>query len=181
MNSFFRVTLSICLLLLGAAFIDAAARVSPASGEAGLSSSAAFVDASATGLSDARGATVDGQQIYMTRCMACHHMEGEGMRGIFPPLAGTEWVTGDKERLIRIVLHGVSGEIEVAGEVYNGLMPGWRAMLTDDEIAAVLTYIRSEWSNDASAVTADEVAAVRESTGDREGPWTAAELEKVIR
>lgn len=157
--------LSVCLLALSTTFIGATARIAPTS--SGTSASSAYMDAP------------DGQQIYMTRCMACHHMEGEGMPGIFPPLDGAEWVTGDKERLIRIVLHGLSGEIEVEGEVYNGSMPGWRALLNDDEVAAVLTYIRSEWSNDASSVAAGEVAAVREATHDRKAPWTAAELEKV--
>ena len=117
----------------------------------------------------------DGAQLYLTYCMSCHMMGGEGVPGTFPPLAGSEWVTGDKGRLIRIVLGGLSGEIEVDGEVYNGAMPPW-GFLNDEQAAALLTHIRASWGNEAEAVTPDEVAAVRAATKDRKGQWHAEEL-----
>lgn len=118
----------------------------------------------------------DGAEIYMTRCMACHQMNGRGVPGVFPPLDGTEWVTGDKGRLIRIVLNGITGEINVGNETYSGAMPPWNSFLNDEEVASLLTYLRSSWSNDAPEVTSGEVAAVREATADRRDPWTEDEL-----
>jgi mono/diheme cytochrome c family protein len=118
---------------------------------------------------------VDGSQLYSARCATCHQANGQGVTGVFPPLDGTDWVTGDKGRLIRILLHGMVGEMEVKGEVYNGNMPAW-SMLSDAEIAAVTTHERQSWGNDASEITAEEVAAVREATQGRSQPWTAEEL-----
>ena len=120
----------------------------------------------------------DGERIYMTRCMSCHQTDGKGIAGVFPPLDGTEWVKGDKGRLIRIVLQGLTGETTVQDVVYSGAMPPWQSFLNDEEIAAVLTYVRSAWNNDASAVTEQEVAAVRKATADRTDAWTEEELEK---
>jgi mono/diheme cytochrome c family protein len=120
----------------------------------------------------------DGKQLYMTRCMSCHQMNGQGISGVFPPLAGTEWVVGDKGRLIRIVLGGVAGEITVQDVVYSGAMPPWNTFLNDEQIAAILTYIRSDWGNKAGAVKPEEVAAIRAATADRTQAWTEAELEE---
>ncbi len=120
----------------------------------------------------------DGERIYMMRCMSCHQIDGKGIAGVFPPLDGTEWVKGDKGRLIRIVLQGLTGETTVQDVVYSGAMPPWKSFLNDEEIAAVLTYIRGAWNNDASAVTEQEVAAVRTATEDRTDAWTEEELEK---
>ena len=121
----------------------------------------------------------DGAEIYQARCLSCHQGNGGGVPGVFPPLTGTEWVTGDEEVLIRIVLNGMTGEIEVNGMTYGGVMPPWGAFLSDDEVAALLTYIRTEWNNDASEVAPETVAAVREAVGDRTEPWTGAELEAI--
>ena len=118
----------------------------------------------------------DGESIYLSRCMSCHQVDGGGIAGVFPPLAKTKWVTGDKGVLIRLVLDGIMGEVEVQGLVYSGAMPPWKAFLSDDEIAALLTYIRDAWGNAASAVNSDEVALVREATHQRTQPWTAGEL-----
>ena len=120
----------------------------------------------------------DGEQIYMTRCMSCHQTDGKGIAGVFPPLDGTEWVEGDKGRLIRIVLDGLIGVTTVQDVVYSGAMPPWKSFLNDEEIAAVLTYVRGAWENDASAVTTQEVAAVRTATKDRKDAWTEEELDK---
>lgn len=118
----------------------------------------------------------DGAEIYMTRCMSCHQMNGRGITGVFPPLTGADWVTGDKGRLIRIVLHGLTGEIDVQGETYSGAMPPWKSFLNDEQTAALLTYIRSSWGNEAPEVTVAEVAKVRAATEERREPWTQEEL-----
>ncbi len=118
----------------------------------------------------------DGEAIYNSRCLACHQADGQGVAGVFPPLTETEWVTGDKGVLIRLVLDGMMGPIEVQGMVYQGAMPPWKAFLSDEEVAALLTYIRQSWGNDASSVSPSEVAAVRLATGSRARFWTAEEL-----
>ncbi len=117
----------------------------------------------------------DGEAIYMSRCMSCHQTDGAGIAGVFPPLNGTEWVVGDKGRLIRIVLDGMMGETTVQDVVYSGAMPPWKSFMNDEEVAAVLTYTRSAWDNEASAVTHQEVKLVREATKDRTSSWTAEE------
>ena len=121
----------------------------------------------------------DGKQVYSTTCAACHQVSGEGTAGVFPPLAGSEWVTGDEAKVARIILHGLTGPVEVAGETYNGMMPPWGGTLKDADIAAVLTYVRSAWGNKASPVTAAKVASIRAATSARTTPWTAAELAAV--
>ena len=118
----------------------------------------------------------DGQEIYMTRCLSCHMTNGEGVPGVFPPLAGAEYVTGDKGRLIRMVLNGLGGEITVKGTTYSGMMPPWGGALNDEQMAEVLTYVRSNFGNEADAVTADEVKRVRAHTSDRSEVWTIEEL-----
>ena len=118
----------------------------------------------------------DGRQLYATTCSACHQLTGLGLPDVYPPLAGSEWVTGDEERLIRVVLHGLTGEIEVAGETVSGAMPAWGESLDDASVAAVLTYIRTTWNNAASAVAPATVARVRRATAGRTSPWTAKEL-----
>jgi len=120
--------------------------------------------------------TVSGAQIYSSRCANCHQSNGQGVSGAFPPLDGTDWVTGDKGRIVRILLHGMQGAVEVQGVTYNGVMPAWGSQLSDEEIAAVITHVRQSWSNDASEVVADEVRRVREATEGRVEPWTAEEL-----
>lgn len=103
-----------------------------------------------------------GQGIYKTYCQVCHQADGNGVPGMNPPLTQTEWVLGDKERLIGVVLNGLNGEIEIKGEIYNNVMAS-HSFLTDKQIADVLTYVRSSFGNDASEVTEEEVAAVRAS------------------
>jgi cytochrome c oxidase cbb3-type subunit 2 len=130
-----------------------------------------------------------GKEIYMKAapggglCFTCHQPNGLGIAGQFPPLADSDWVLGDKERLIKISIYGLMGEIEVNGVKYNNVMvpPGIPpGSLTDNQIADVLTYIRNDWGNSASSVSAEEVATVRESIKGRAPMqmWTAAELNK---
>lgn len=120
----------------------------------------------------------DGKQVFSTTCAACHQATGEGVAGVYPPLAGSEWVTDDA-KVVRILLHGVTGPIEVAGETFNSMMPPWGATLKDADIAAVLTYVRSQWGNKGAAITAAKVASIRAATASRTTPWTAAELAAV--
>ncbi len=113
------------------------------------------------------------------RCLACHQANGAGMPGVFPPLAGSEWVTGPASRPIAILIHGLTGEITVKGAKYNSaMMPyGTGAPMSDAEVASVLTYVRSNFGNTASAVTADEVAKVRAATAGRSTPLSQKDLE----
>jgi mono/diheme cytochrome c family protein len=101
-----------------------------------------------------------GKKVYQSFCLACHMADGTGVPGMHPPLIQTDWVTGDKERLIDITLNGMSGKIEVNGETYNSIMPP-HSHLSDKQIADVLTYIRKSFGNDASEITVTEVQKVR--------------------
>lgn len=117
-------------------------------------------------------------------CITCHQPTGLGQPGVFPPLADSDWVLGNKERIIKISMYGLMGEIEVNGVKYNGAMvpPGMpMGSLSDQQIADVLTYIRNEWGNSASSISADEVANVRSTIKDRGAMqmWTAAELNSI--
>jgi glucose/arabinose dehydrogenase/mono/diheme cytochrome c family protein len=106
------------------------------------------------------GEYTGGENIYYTYCSTCHQKDGQGATGRFPPLNGTEWVVGDKERLINVVLKGMEGSIEVNGEVYNGVMPQ-HSFLSDEEVADVLTYIRASFGNNAGAISKEEVKKIR--------------------
>ncbi|MFL9711414.1 c-type cytochrome [Methylobacillus sp. Pita1] len=126
----------------------------------------------------APAATVSGASIFGSRCATCHQANGQGVPGAFPPLVGTKYVLESPEVLVNIILHGLQGEIEVAGKTYNGIMPPWASQLGDEEVAAVASYIRSELGdNKADKVDAALVKKVREQTKDRQTPWTADELE----
>ena len=103
---------------------------------------------------------VPGSQVYNIYCVACHQRNGKGDGSRFPPLDSSEWVTGNKERLIGVVLNGLSGPIEVKGKSYNNIMPQ-HSFLKDEDIAEVTTYIRRRFNNDSSIITKEDVAAVR--------------------
>lgn len=118
----------------------------------------------------------NGIKVYAT-CAACHMGNGMGQPNLFPPLAGSDWVQEEgPNRIIRLVLHGISGPITVSGQSFNNNMPPWADAFNDQQIADVITYIRSEWGNKASLVTKEQVAKVR-AEGAR-GPWTPDELLK---
>ncbi|WP_434047452.1 MULTISPECIES: c-type cytochrome [Sorangium] len=127
------------------------------------------------------GATADdlaqGGKIYYRSCTSCHQARGEGKPGRYPPLVGTSWLLDDAETPIRLLLLGATGPMEVNGVVYNDVMPNLGVTLSDEEIALVLTYVRSSWGNSAPAITEVDVARVRASLGDRQAPWAGgAEL-----
>jgi mono/diheme cytochrome c family protein len=103
----------------------------------------------------------DGKAVYTKNCSSCHQANGQGLSTTFPPLAKNSLVTGDPKKVIGVVLHGLNGKITVNGKTYNGNMPAWKGQLSNAEIAAVITYIRSAWGNKASKVTEQDVAAVK--------------------
>jgi mono/diheme cytochrome c family protein len=123
------------------------------------------------------GAKLDGAPIFAAKCAACHQASGQGVSGVFPPLAGSEWVVGSPTRLVQILLHGVNGEMVVKGNTYKGAMPAFGA-LQDAELAALASYLRTQWGNAAAEITAAFVAEQREATKARDKPWVGgAELE----
>lgn len=122
----------------------------------------------------------EGKKLYTT-CAACHQPTGQGVPGVFPPLAKSEWVQGSEDRVIRILLNGLQGPVKVEGNTYNNAMPafgpggyGW----TDEKISYILTYVRQEWGNKAAAITPEKVAEIRKAVGQRK-PWSAEELEAI--
>ncbi|MFH5883601.1 PVC-type heme-binding CxxCH protein [Halalkalibaculum sp. DA3122] len=122
-----------------------------------------------------------GEKIYSRdgSCETCHQPNGKGLAASgFPPLAGTQWVLGDEERLIKLVLKGLQGPIEVLGEEYPGQVPmtPFGGMLNDEEVAAVLTYVRNAFGNEAAPVSPEKVKEVRASVQDKSGFYTPEEL-----
>jgi mono/diheme cytochrome c family protein len=111
----------------------------------------------------AAAAAVDGKQIFTANCVACHQATGKGLPGVFPPLDGSEWVAGNKRTVANILLHGVSGELTVMGNPYKGAMPSFQ-QLSDAELAAVASYVRSEWSNKAGAIKSELFTTERKSS-----------------
>ena len=127
---------------------------------------------------------VMGEEIYNREgfCVTCHQPDGKGLSASqFPPLAKSPWVTGSKERLIKLTLHGLMGPLELMGETYPGQVPmtPYGGMLDDKEIASVLTFVRNTFDNKASVITPEMVRAVREETKDKEGFYSPAELLKM--
>ncbi len=101
-----------------------------------------------------------GKKVYNSVCMVCHMTDGSGVPGMYPPIYESEFVNGDVTELIKIVLEGKSGKVEVKGETYNNIMPP-QANLTDQQIADVLTFMRSNFGNNSSEITAEEVQKLR--------------------
>lgn len=125
----------------------------------------------------AGGEVVDGAALFQ-RCATCHQLTGQGAPGAYPPLAGSEIATGPASIPIRIVLRGLSGPLTVKGAQFNGLMPayGVGVEMSDEEVAAVLTYVRTSFGNTASAVAPEDVARERAAIASKTGSWTTAEL-----
>jgi mono/diheme cytochrome c family protein len=106
-------------------------------------------------------ASADGEKVYTSNCASCHGPAGAGVPGAFPPLAGNKAILGSDKYVSDVLLYGLQGQINASGQNYNGVMPAWAATLSDAEIAAVLTHIRSTWGNSAPAVKADTVKTER--------------------
>ena len=126
-----------------------------------------------------RVAPSQGAILYEQACLPCHQPEGKGLAGVYPSLAESDWINGDPDRLIRIVLHGLSGPIEVKGKLFQSEtdipMPSFGG-LKDEQIASLLTFLRESFGNDAAEINADSVRNVRLLTHGRIDPWTALEL-----
>ncbi|KGE66276.1 MULTISPECIES: cytochrome c [Pseudomonas] len=119
----------------------------------------------------ASGGAADGAALYSANCAACHQATGLGLPGVFPPLEGSEWVLGKPETVVAIVLHGITGQLTVKGNTFNGAMPPFATQLGDAEIAAVLSYVRSQWGNTAPPVSPELVGQVRAATKDKTSPF----------
>ena len=101
-----------------------------------------------------------GENLYIKHCLQCHQKDGSGVPNMFPPVMKSDWATGDKIRLINVLLKGLDGDIEVNGDQYSQVMPK-QDYLTNTEIAEILTYIRQNFGNDAGAINPEDVATVR--------------------
>jgi mono/diheme cytochrome c family protein len=120
-----------------------------------------------------------GKVLFEQNCALCHNPDGMGKPAQAPPLAGSEWVlTAGVNRLIRIPQVGLAGPIEVKGQVWNLPMAAMGVMYSDDDLAAVLSYIRNAWGNKASLVTAEQVKKVRAELAGRNQPYSPDELKK---
>jgi mono/diheme cytochrome c family protein len=112
-----------------------------------------------------------GHEIYIERCAVCHQPNAQGVPGLYPPLAGTEWLSGPPERLEAVILDGMQGP---SGN-FKAVMPGWRGVLSDAEIAALATWLRKTAA--MPPVTPVEVNHVRAETAGRGTFWTAGDLQ----
>ena len=103
-----------------------------------------------------------GKKIFAANCQTCHQSNGQGVPGQYPPLAGSEFTNGGSRRMAMIVLKGLQGPVKVKGQQFgSAVMQPWDKTLTDQKIADVMTYERSDWGNNASPVTAEQIAALR--------------------
>jgi len=114
-------------------------------------------------------------------CMTCHQANGQGLGNVYPTLIGSPWVIGNEDRLIKLTLHGVWGKMDVSGQIFDpalGVPPmtAFHSLLNDQELAAVLTFVRNSWGNKASIITPEQVKAVREANLDRSTVWDPDEL-----
>lgn len=127
-----------------------------------------------------------GAALFQTVCQTCHGADGNGVTALGPPLNGSNWVQGDKNQLIPIILYGLTGPVRVAGKLYkspeiNGEMPdiGSNKEYTDEDLAQVLSFIRAAWNNNAPKIKAEDIGNVRTKMKDRQKPFTMEELEKL--
>ena len=131
----------------------------------------------ATSVAKAPSSVSDGVSLYVSNCSGCHGANGSGIKGVFPPLNGSSIVQRDKETPIKILLHGLQGQVTVRGDHYNGTMPAFGSVLSDEQISAILTYVRSMPGNKSSSVSTEEVSSVKKKTASQQRAWTPDELE----
>lgn len=120
-----------------------------------------------------------GKRLFNSICITCHQPTGEGIPGVYPPLAGSEWVLGNEERNVRILLHGLQGKLTVKGHDFNGVMPDFGpdgSNWSDDQIAYVLTFVRQEWGNKAGAIKPEDVAKIRAASAGHKGAMSEESL-----
>jgi len=116
-----------------------------------------------------------GKKLFMRTCQQCHQADGKGLPGVYPSLAGSAWLLGSDVRPIKILIKGLSGHVTVEGKSFDGNMPpvgDWK----DRDIAAVLTYVRQNWENDAESISEELVTKIREEIKERTKPWTESEI-----
>lgn len=123
---------------------------------------------------------LNGKALFLRNCASCHGSNALGIAGVFPPLVNSEWVTGDKSVPIRILLNGLTGEIEVDGRTYQGIMPSFKARLSAAGMVAILNYVRSLNEKDLPKITQDDVIRVGKTHSDRTRPWEASELRELL-
>ncbi len=127
--------------------------------------------------STASAAAESGAVLFEARCATCHQPNGAGIRNAVPPLDRSEFVLAGPELIVQILLHGIQGPINVGGQNFDGNMPNFSSVMSDEEIAHVATYVRGAWSNGATPVSPEFVARQRRRFSDRNEPWTGgAEL-----
>jgi uncharacterized protein len=134
---------------------------------------------------DLKASADRGKATYMTTCLACHQITGQGIPGAFPPFDGSEWVTGDTKRLVALVIKGYQGPITVKGQNFNNILIAvdtqFPQLKDNAKLADVLNYIRTAWTNKAdAAITPDFIQKVRDEFKDRTTPWNAADIEKAF-
>ncbi len=118
-----------------------------------------------------------GKKIFSANCATCHQANGLGVAGQYPPLAGSEIVNGGSKRPVMIVLKGLQGPLTVKGQHYgSAVMQPWEKTLNDQKIADVLTYVRQEWGNKATPVSAEGVAAMRKELAGRAESYTEPDI-----
>ncbi|MEX0449887.1 cytochrome c [Spiribacter sp. 221] len=140
----------------------------------------AGIDTAPTIADNASSLVSAGATIFAANCATCHQANGSGISEAVPPLVDSRYVTGAADTPVQILLHGIKGPIEVAGNQYDGRMPRFGETLTDSEIAAVVSYIRQQWGNSAAFVEPAFVAEQRARFVADRGPWNGgAELEQV--
>jgi mono/diheme cytochrome c family protein len=125
---------------------------------------------------------VRGRKKFEDNCALCHNTDGTGRPGQAPPFVKSEWAHGPAARMIRIPQNGLTGPVKVGGQVWSGSVQSMAAMgasLPEEDLANVLSYIRTSWGNTGSVVTAEQVKAVRAEVGNRTQPWTEDELMKI--
>lgn len=122
---------------------------------------------------------VPGQSVYARYCAGCHGMQGQGRPPSFPPLAGSEWLALPPEGLTAIILLGLRGEIEVAGQAYAGYMPPMQH-IDDERVAEIVRYIKNRWSDAANDWTAGDVARLRRALAGRRTPDGRAGVDRLL-
>jgi mono/diheme cytochrome c family protein len=123
---------------------------------------------------------VVGKALFSANCITCHQANGEGVPGQYPPLAGSEVEVGEAtNQLIAIVLKGLQGPVEIKGKPFNNSMQAWEGQYTDQQLAAILTYVRSDWGNNAPPITADMVKQMRDEFKDQKEQWTWSQIQKI--
>jgi mono/diheme cytochrome c family protein len=138
------------------------------------------VSASAAAISAPASPMDLGKAVYGGNCANCHQASGEGQPGSYPPLAGSEWVLGSKERLAAILLKGLQGPVTVKGASFGTqAMPAQESVLSPEKIANLMTYLRGSWGNTAGPVTADEVNAAKAKIASQTGAYNEADLLKI--